>query len=207
MKLLIGFYNRANKKAKNFIIKVLIKCGSKEPWNNTVRILKSVVDGIEIGYGTYGAFGNAFPRGTQIGNYCSISSGVKCFAENHPMDYVSMHPLFYESEFGGKVKDNRQKTRLEIGNGCWIGYNVIITSGCAKIGNGAVIGAGAVVTKDIPRYAIVAGVPAKIIGYRFNEKQIELIEKSEWWKYDKDMLLSCAEYIDNVDLFCRKLAM
>lgn len=96
---------------------------------------------------------------------------------------------------------------MEIGNGCWIGYNVIITSGCAKIGNGAVIGAGAVVTKDIPGYAIAAGVPAKIIGYRFSEKQIKVIETSEWWKFDKDKLLSCAKYIDDIDLFCRKLVM
>lgn len=97
------------------------------------------------------------------------------------MQYASMSPYFYRKEWGFDVKDFVGQ-ELEVGNDVWVGYGTIITCACRKIGNGAVIGAGAIVTKDVPPYAIVMGVPAKITGYRFPEDVQEALEKSKWWE-------------------------
>lgn len=204
-RIVLKIFNKSNLRIKKMIITLLVKFGEKEPWNEDIRQLFKECLGIQVGYGTYGTFNiGDFPRGSVIGNYCSISSNVKCFAENHPIRAVSMHPLFYEKEFGLSVEDIRERTNLTVGHGCWIGYGVIITSGCCEIGNGAIVGAGAVVTKNIPPYAIVAGCPAKIIGYRFEEHEIMKIEQSKWWyirkeEYDSDI----AAKVMNVDAFCK----
>lgn len=81
-----------------------------------------------------------------------------------------------------------------IGNDVWIGSHVLIKGG-VRIGDGACIGAGAVVVKDIPPYAIVGGVPAKILKYRFDTDTIKLLENLQWWNLSKDVLK------DNIHLF------
>lgn len=95
-------------------------------------------------------------------------------------DYVD---LDYKKQFialnNRKEKIDKQ-FNVEIGNDVWIGENVIILSG-VTIGNGAVVAAGAVVTKDVPAYSIVAGVPAKILKYRFDKETCEKLEKTQWW--------------------------
>lgn len=75
----------------------------------------------------------------------------------------------------------------DIGNDVWIGMNVTIMGGL-KIGNGAIIAAHSVVTKDVPPYSIVAGVPARIIKYRFDDDKIQKIEKFEWWRLSPEIL-------------------
>ena len=77
----------------------------------------------------------------------------------------------------------------EIGNDVWIGDNVFIKSG-VKIGDGAVVGAGAVVTKDVPPYAVVVGVPARVIKYRFDEKTIAELLELKWWDLDAQIVKS-----------------
>ena len=110
---------------------------------------------------------------------------------NHPYNNVSNFGLKYN--FLNKPGDILYKGDINVGNDVWIGNNVIVMPG-VTIGNGAVIGAGAVVTKDVPPYAIVGGNPAKVIKYRFTEKQIEKLLEIKWWNWP------VWKVYDNIDL-------
>lgn len=139
-----------------------------------------------------------------IGRYCSIASNVHYFGDGHPVDFVSTSPYFYNTYFNGNSKKVSHVPcgHLTIGHDCWIGYGAIITQSCRSIGNGAVIGAGAVVTKDVPPYAIVGGVPAKIMKYRFDKEVIKKLEDCEWWNKKPEELLEYSEYIQSPSVFC-----
>ena len=85
-----------------------------------------------------------------------------------------------------------------------MGKNVLITN-YSNVGDGAIVGAGSVVTKDVPSYAIVAGVPARIIKYRYTEKQIEELEKIQWWEWPDEKIRACYDdFFLDVDLFIKK---
>lgn len=162
---------------------------------------------VDIGLYSYGACFNAdFNNGgsVTIGRYCSFSSNVHYFGAAHPMEYVAMSPYFYNPALSNCVKDV-PRAHLKVGNDCWIGFNVIITNNCSKIGNGAVIAAGAVVTKDVPPYSIVAGVPAKVIRYRFDKQTIQMIENSKWWEKTPEECLKYYDYIQLPEEFCRRI--
>lgn len=125
-------------------------------------------------------------QNVSIGNYCSVSQEVICGLGNHPLNLFSTSPLFYHTHntFGINVigsNDNYKDYKLiQIGNDVWIGARAIILDG-VTIGDGACIAAGAVVTKDVPSYAVVAGIPAKIIKYRITEEKREMLISSRWW--------------------------
>ena len=114
------------------------------------------------------------------------------------MEYLSCSAYFYNKKFGLNVKDV-ERSELDIGNDVWIGYGAIILSSCKKIGNGAIIGAGSVVTHNIPPYSIVAGNPARIIRYRFDEKKIKLIENSSWWNNSPYTLMNYYSDFDDIE--------
>ena len=103
---------------------------------------------------------------------------------------------FYNKNFSGLNVNDVERKQLSVGNNVWIGHGVTIVSSCKKIGNGAVIGAGSVVTRDIPPYSIVAGVPAKVIKYRFDEETIDALENSCWWKLQPEELMEFYPLID-----------
>lgn len=117
---------------------------------------------------------------TELGKYCSISWNVTIGATQHPFDRISTHAFSYIKRFGFVEEDKRFVSKTIVGNDVWFGANSIVMPNL-KIGNGAIIGAGSIVTKNVPDYAIVAGVPAKIIRYRFSEKTIEKLLVLKWW--------------------------
>lgn len=129
---------------------------------------------------------NCMIQNTTIGKYCSISNDVIIGLGKHPLNNFSTSPLFYKNKntfnysFVEKDSDFVEYLPIEIGNDVWIGTRVIIMDG-VKIGNGAVIGSNSVVTKDVPDYGIVVGSPAKVIKFRFEKLDIEVLLKSKWW--------------------------
>lgn len=133
-----------------------------------------------------------------VGKFCSIGPQCKIGLPTHTLNFISTSPLFTEkcnatghSWCSASTVETARPTI--IGNDVWIGANVIILGGI-HVGNGAVIGTGAVVTKDVPPYAIVGGVPAKIIRYRFTEDQIEKLNSSQWWSLPEEKLKPLMPY-------------
>lgn len=189
---------------RKFIERVIKHIEHGEYFSKTMRKIYKKVYNVNIGIGSYGCFNiNQFPEGTTIGNYCSIAPRVYFLYSNHPMNGISTHPMFYNKLLGFVPNDRIERVKLTVGNDVWIGANTVITRGCTKIGNGSVIGAGSVVTHDVPPYAIVAGNPAKIIRYRFNEEQIKKIELSQWYMLEPSTLSKYIDYSDNIDDFCK----
>ncbi len=126
-----------------------------------------------------------------VGAFCSIASDVCVGMGTHDLAKLSTSPLFTE-KYNGTGHSWVEQTpfpfeKVTVGNDVWIGERTMIMGG-KKIGNGAVIGAGAVVTKDVPAYAIVGGVPAKVIRYRFSEEVIARLEASKWWDCSDEVL-------------------
>ena len=119
-----------------------------------------------------------------IGKYVSIGSGVVLGTGAHIIDYVSTSPCLQDKD---DEKMQEINAPVVIKNDVWIGTRVVVKNG-VTIGNGAIVGAGAVVTKDVPDYAVVAGVPAKVIRYRFSPEIIDKLLKSRWWDYPLDVL-------------------
>lgn len=129
-----------------------------------------------------------------IGRFCSIACGAKFMftSGNHSMQSLANYtfPIFFD-EWGLDAKDIcdawDNKGDTVIGNDVWIGYEAVIMPG-VKIGDGAVIGTRALVTKDVPPYTIVGGVPAKPIRCRFDDATVEKLEALRWWDWDEDRL-------------------
>ena len=156
--------------------------------------------------------------GARIGKFCSIGPRVYTGFSNHPTDtFVSTFLAFYKDTrkvFGYSYYTGLQpgfemyrKTAsgylVDIGHDVWIGADVKIMDG-VSIGNGAVVAAGAVVTKDVPPYAIVGGVPAKIIKYRFTQEQIEFLQQFKWWNMPEDWIRENWQLFDNIQKFAEK---
>ncbi len=128
-----------------------------------------------------------------VGAFCAIGARTAINPFNHPTDWLSIHEFQYHPNSYDWVDEYRSMGRLTrtpemlqhvtIGNDVWTGHNVNIMSG-VNVGDGAIIAAGAVVTKDVPPYAIVAGVPASIKRFRFSDKIIERLLRSKWWELE-----------------------
>ena len=142
---------------------------------------------------------NYFGHGTmtlnaKIGSYCSVASNVKIGQMEHDLSCVSTHTAIMRAVGG----DSGFRAPAVIGSDVWIGANAVIRQG-VTVGTGAVIGAGAVVTKDIPPYAVAAGVPAKVLRLRFPQAQIAMLLNSRWWELPKDEAIEkCRELQENI---------
>ena len=136
-----------------------------------------------------------------IGKFCSIADGVKFVFGNHSVENITTFPLQALCFGGPPHADAISKGPIEIEHDVWIGANALILSG-VKIGHGAVVAAGAVVTRDVPPYAVVGGVPAKLIKFRFREDQILDLQKIAWWDWPIDKIRqNAAHFYTKIDQF------
>ncbi|MEO5995228.1 MAG: CatB-related O-acetyltransferase [Chitinophagaceae bacterium] len=165
-----------------------------------------------IGRGSYVGYQTKIVN-SRIGRYCTIADNVRISLGRHPSDtFVSIHPAFFSiSKQGGYTFVNHSKYNehvtvagstfnVEIGNDVWIANNVLIMDG-VTIGDGAIVAAGAIVTKDIEPYAIVGGIPAKLIRYRFSPEEIKKMNSIKWWTKDSRWISERAEMFDNIQTF------
>lgn len=146
---------------------------------------------------------------SNIGAFCSIASDVKIGLHEHPTrGYISTYPAFHTHWTGcvwrmpQRIWETQKNTF--IGNDVWIGENVIVKAG-TKVGDGAIIGAGSVVVKDVPPYAIVAGVPAKIIRFRMTEQQIAALETIRWWDWNDTDIGQRIDMFSDIDKFIEEM--
>ena len=144
-----------------------------------------------------------------VGRFCSIGPYAVIGMPEHPDNFVSTHPYFYRAlpHIGYDLVAADQHvdlTRTTLGHDVWVGHGAIVKGG-VTIGNGAIIGAGAVVTRDVAPYAVVAGVPATLLRYRFEKPIIDALCEARWWDRDLDWLRSRAEKMQDVQSFLREL--
>lgn len=170
--------------------------------NNVVVNRRSYVNDSFVGCFTYMGI-NTTMNWTKIGKFCSIARNVDIGGFDHDYHKVTTMPLFrYEQSRngGGNIPNIVEHTQYcEIGNDVWIAAGAQILHK-VKIGDGAVIGGGAVVTKDVPPYAIVAGVPARVIGYRCSEENIRSLEQIKWWNWPQHCLDKYMSELINRDI-------
>jgi len=142
--------------------------------------------------GAFSYTGTKFDFGVKIGRYCSIAVNSKVMGAEHFPDWISTSPVFYGADHHDQdasqlTHQQRMARKINIGNDVWIGADVVIKPQIT-IADGAIIASNSVVTRDVPPYAIVGGVPAKIIKYRFDEHLIKALQDIQWWKYHRNDL-------------------
>ena len=164
----------------------------------------------ELGYGSY--IGSNSILNAKIGRYCCIAQNVRTITGAHPTKkFVSIHPAFFSTRkqagFSYVTEDKFQEiiyadgdNSVVIGNDVWIGDGVSVMQGI-KIGDGAIIAAGAVVVNDVPPYAIVGGVPAKLIRYRFDDSTVAKLLEIKWWNKSNEWIRGHADCFVDINSF------
>ncbi len=139
-------------------------------------------------------------RDADVGKYCSISWNVTVGAVNHLLSRLTTHAFPCRTRFGlTDVEGKMPQVRTTVGNDVWIGCNAVVLPG-VTVGDGAVIAAGAVVTEDVPPYAVVAGVPGRVLRFRWDEKTVEAVKQLSWWEWDdKTIRENMSLFLSDVD--------
>lgn len=168
-------------------------------------------------YSYMGGTGTSMRYIKSIGRFCSIASAIITGQPEHPTHMTSTHPVFYSDWLQSRQSQPNQRSplhneqitfqqelrnhlsiiktmkqhnqtfgRITIGNDVWIGYGAFIRRG-VTIGDGAIIASHAVITKDVPPFAIVGGLPAQVLRYRFDDNIIERLLTLQWWKYGLEL--------------------
>jgi acetyltransferase-like isoleucine patch superfamily enzyme len=188
IKYLLGLINNFF----NVRISKLALIDNKSTFDKTARVCRHVkIINSNIGGFTYVASKTQILEGN-IGKFCSIASDCRIGLASHSLNYISTSPIFTSKNNATKYqwiqRDMFEEIqKVNIGNDVWIGIGSIIMGG-VSVGDGAVVAAGAIVTKDVPPYSIVAGVPAKVIKYRFEKEIIEFLSEVSWWDWPIDKL-------------------
>jgi len=168
---------------KGLSFRSIKNCGEKCKFLGEVTISKNVEIGRYTSINGPATRISANINKIKIGSFCSIASNVVIQEYYHKFDRITSYYI-NRNIFNESIdKDIISKGEIIIEDDVWIGSNSVILSG-VTIGRGSIIGAGSVVTKDIPRYSIVGGNPARIIKSRFNKESIDYLENLKWWKWD-----------------------
>ena len=169
-------------------------------------------------YGTMGRgsyMGAGCHLSADIGRFTSIGNNVKQIMETHPYKepFVTTSPMFFSMKRQSidtfaqrqmteeyRYLDRGREIAVRIGSDCWVGYEVCFIGG-VQVGDGAMVLTRALVTKDVPPYAIVGGIPAKVIGYRYDEETIAFLQKVQWWNKDLEWLRKHWELLCDMEKF------
>lgn len=168
----------------------------------------------KLGFGSY--IGSNCSLSADIGRFTSIANHVSCNPGIHPYKepFATTSPCFYSLNPSGiqngstfateqiydelSMYDYKRMIAIKIGSDCWIGEGAFLVGGI-EIGDGAIVLAHAVVTKDVPPYAIVGGVPARILKYRYDKATIDLLLKIKWWNNTEEWFKNNWRLLNNID--------
>ncbi|KOX91438.1 acetyltransferase [Haloarcula rubripromontorii] len=157
-----------------------------------------LMERVQLDYATVGKFGN-------------VAADARLGPTNHPIDRPTAHHFTYRAGMYEMGEDDesifewRADQSVKVGHDVWLGHGAIVLPG-VSIGNGAVVAAGAVVSRDVPPYTVVAGVPADPIRRRFDPEIAARIEATEWWDWDHATLAERLDAFRNLDLFLERYA-
>ena len=200
---ILGFFKNLFNKRVSLLAFISSKCDI----DKSCVIYRNVkIKGSRVGAYTYISVGTDIEN-AEIGKYCSIADHCRIGMSSHSLGYLSTSPIFTQSMNALQerwVKEDvfehkSDDERVILGNDVWVGSHALIKGG-VHIGDGACIAAGAVVVKDVPPYAIVGGVPAKVIKYRFSSDMIDRLLEIKWWDLDDSILKRKIKYFQTSNI-------
>jgi acetyltransferase-like isoleucine patch superfamily enzyme len=178
-------------------------CGEKDLTSTWLRELFGHYHKAKVGMYSYGCFYPRIPDGTTIGKFSSFADHIDIFLGDHKIGAVTNHPFIYNPEAGVVDRLLRTDKPITIGNDVWIGNRVTILPKVGRIGDGAVIGAGSVVTREVPPYAVVVGIPGKVIKYRFPPDVVKKLLEIRWWDWPPERIFKNHPLFNDVDAFLK----